>query len=259
MIRQIIYLSVTGSDVTGDGALKAVTPRSGKPALRAFAKEPLISVAWSSMTVFYPVPVSLIHHNGRTYPSAQGLRVSGTGVDVIHNTLHHTPYSAIGAHGSKLRMEHNRFHHVMEELSDGAAIYIFAAKSCILRGNYAYDLPDKLGHAYYLDEQSANSVVAGNVAVGVPWPIHNHMAWDCTLRDNVCINSGNMRITFPHCNRFILQRQGIIYSMGGGFLIVARPRLKVNPGRIITGSCDLILGRPTQGHHRDGDNGIRDP
>ena len=149
---------------------------------------------------------TLIHHNGRTYPSALALRLSGNNWRVHHNTLHHTPYSAIGADGTDLRFKHNRFHHVMEELSDGAAIYIFAAKSCVICGNYATDLPDKMGHAYYLDEQSANSLVAGNVAVGVPWPLHNHMAQNCTLQDNICLNDGNMRITFPNCDQFTLQR-----------------------------------------------------
>ncbi len=148
---------------------------------------------------------TLIHHNGLTYPSALALRVGGNNWLVHHNTLHHTPYSAICAGGSKLIFESNRFYNVMEELSDGAAIYIFAGKSCVMRGNYAYNLPDKLGHAYYLDEQSADSVVDGNVAVGGSWPIHNHMAWNSVIRNNVCINSnGNMRISFPNCDGFIL-------------------------------------------------------
>jgi len=61
-------------------------------------------------------------------------------------------------------------------------------------------------HAYYLNEQSADSLVAGNVAVGVPWPIHNHMAWNCVLRDNVCLHSGGLRVSFPNCDRFRLER-----------------------------------------------------
>ncbi len=149
---------------------------------------------------------NLLHHNGRTYPSALALRVSGERWRVQHNTLHHTPYSAINAGGRHLRFEHNRFHHIMEELVDGAAIYIFAAKNCVLRGNYTHDVRDEQVHAYYLDEQSADSLVEGNVAVGVPWPIHNHMAWNCVLRGNVCLNDGGMRISFPNCDRFLLER-----------------------------------------------------
>ncbi len=120
---------------------------------------------------------TLIHHVGRIYPSALALHFHGERWHVQHNTLHHTPYSAVNAGGGNFRIEHNRFHHVMEELLDGAAIYIFAGKSCVLRGNYTYDVRDEQVHAYYLDEQCTDSLVEGNVAVGVPWPIHNHMAW----------------------------------------------------------------------------------
>ncbi len=149
---------------------------------------------------------SLIHHNGRTYPSALALRASGARWHIHHNTLHHTPYSAINAGGQALRFEHNRFHHIMEELVDGAAIYVFAGKSCVLRGNYTYDVRDEQVHAYYLDEQSADSRVEGNVAVDVAWPIHNHMAWNCLLRGNVCLHHGRMRISFPNCDGFTLDR-----------------------------------------------------
>ncbi len=152
------------------------------------------------------VSQTLIHHTGRTYPSSLALRVSGEGWRVRHNTLHHTPYSAINAGGRDLRFEHNRFHHIMEELVDGASIYVFAGKSCLLRGNYTYDVRDEQVHAYYLDEQSENSRVEGNVAVNVPWPIHNHMAWNCRLRHNVCLNQGDLRISFPNCDRFVLER-----------------------------------------------------
>jgi PAS domain-containing protein len=150
---------------------------------------------------------TLIHHNGRTYPSALALRVSGERWRVHHNTLHHTPYSAINAGGRDLRFEHNRFHHVMEVLLDGAAIYVFAGKSCVLRGNYTDAVRDEQVHAYYLDEQCEHSRVEGNVAVGVPWPLHNHMAWDCVLRDNVCLHdTGSLRVSFPNCAGFRLER-----------------------------------------------------
>ncbi len=156
---------------------------------------------------------ALIHHIGRIYPSALGLRVSGARWRVHHNTLHHTPYSAINAGGTGLRFEHNRFHHVMEELVDGAAIYVFAAKRCVLRGNYTYDLRTEQVHAYYLDEQSADSLVEGNVAVGVSWPIHNHMARRCTVRGNVCLHGEAMRLSFVNCDRFVLARN--VFACGG--------------------------------------------
>jgi hypothetical protein len=51
------------------------------------------------------------------------------------------------------------------------------------------------------------------VVVGVPWPIHNHMAWKCVLRDNVCLNEGDMRISFPNCDGFVLERN--VFACGG--------------------------------------------
>jgi hypothetical protein len=147
-----------------------------------------------------------VHHIGRTYASALGLRVSGSDWRVRRNTLHHTPYTAINAGGQRLRFEHNRFHHIMEELDDGAAIYIFAGGTCELRGNYTHDLRDEQVHAYYLDERCTGCLVQGNVAENVCWPIHNHMATDCELKENVCVSSGRMRISFANCHGFVLTR-----------------------------------------------------
>lgn len=149
---------------------------------------------------------TLIRHVGRTYPSALALSVHGERWRVHRNTLHHTPYSAISAGGRALRFEANRFHHVVEELVDGAAIYVYAGKGCMLRGNYTYAVRDEQVHAYYLDEQCEESVVAGNVADGVPWPLHNHMASRCTIRDNICLARAGMRITFANCDGFLLAR-----------------------------------------------------
>ncbi len=159
------------------------------------------------------VAQTLIHHVGRTYPSALGLRFGGERWHVHHNTLHHTPYSAINAGGRALRIAHNRFHHIMETLVDGAAIYVFAAKSCLLRGNYTYAVREEQVHAYYLDEQSEDSRVEGNVAVGVPWPIHNHMAWNCTVRGNICLHDDDMRLSFMNCDGFTLARN--VFVSGG--------------------------------------------
>ncbi len=147
---------------------------------------------------------TLIHHNGLTYPSAIGLSVSGERFHLHHNTIHHTPYSALVIDGSRHRIEHNRFHHVMEILEDGAAIYAGGLKHSVVRGNYTYEVREAHAHAYYLDEQCADSLVAKNVSVGVYWPIHNHMAWACLLRDNVCLHEKVMRISFFNCDNFTL-------------------------------------------------------
>jgi hypothetical protein len=154
-----------------------------------------------------------IHHVGLTYPSALALRCGGNNHVIAHNELHHTPYSAVNSGGRNIRIEHNLFHHIMEELVDGAAIYLFAAKGCVVRGNHTHSVRDEQVHAYYLDEQSEDSIVEGNLAVDVPWPLHMHMASRCIIRDNVCVNRGPMTVSLPNCDGFRIERN--VFSAGG--------------------------------------------
>ena len=156
---------------------------------------------------------NLLHDVGLTYPSAMALNCHGTDWLVAHNEIHHTPYSAITASGENQRYEHNLFHHVMQELVDGAAMYLFGAKHCVIRGNYTHSVRDEQVHAYYLDEQSLESEVVGNLAVGVPWPLHNHMATRCIIRDNVCVHTGNLAVTLANCDGFIIERN--VLAAGG--------------------------------------------
>ena len=156
---------------------------------------------------------NLLHDVGLTYPSAMALNCHGADWLVAHNEIHHTPYSAITGGGENQRYEHNLFHHVIQELVDGAAIYLFAAKGSAIRGNYTHSVRDEQVHAYYLDEQSVESVVEGNLAVGVPWPLHNHMATRCIIRDNVCVHTGNLAVTLANCDGFIMERN--VLAAGG--------------------------------------------
>lgn len=154
-----------------------------------------------------------IHHVGRTYPAALALRCGGSDHLVRHNELHHTPYTAVNSGGTNIRIESNRFHHVMEELVDGAAIYMFAANDCAIRGNHTFDVRDEQVHAYYLDERSEGSVVEDNLAEGVAWPLHMHMATGCAIRRNLCLHDGDMRISLMSCDRFTVEQN--IFSAGG--------------------------------------------
>jgi len=156
---------------------------------------------------------TLICRPGLTYPSAIALRVHGENWLVQHNEIHHTPYSAIAAGGRRLRIERNLFHNVMEQLVDGAAVYIFAGKECLVRGNYTHSVRDEQVHAYYLDEQSEDSRVEGNLAEGAPWALHMHMARRCVLRNNICVASGTMTFSLANCEDFALDRN--ILSAGG--------------------------------------------
>jgi hypothetical protein len=66
----------------------------------------------------------------------------------------------------------------MKVLHDGAAIYLFAARNCVLRGNVARDIVDTGGYgasAYYLDERSTGCVVERNLSLaGSPADPQSH-------------------------------------------------------------------------------------
>jgi hypothetical protein len=153
-----------------------------------------------------------IDHVGLTYPSA--IAVVGGGETVItHNEIHDTPYTAINCGGSNSRIEANHIYQAMQVLHDGGGIYCFAGKNMVLRGNLIHDIDDTGGYgssAYYLDERSEDCVVEGNLSYGVARPSHNHMALKNTIRNNVFVYDGDMRLTFPRCKEFRVERNVIV-------------------------------------------------
>jgi hypothetical protein len=87
----------------------------------------------------------------------------------------------------------------MCEMQDGGAIYGGMKKS-ILRGNIVRDVA-KMGEgygvsSYYLDEGAEDSIVERNLSIGVERPVHNHIARNLTIRDNVFIADRDMLLSF---------------------------------------------------------------
>jgi hypothetical protein len=157
-----------------------------------------------------------VHHPGRLYPSAIALHAGGENVVIAHNEIHHTPYTAINSGGKNIQIERNRIHHAMEELHDGAGIYVFGGKNTVLKGNFIHDITDLGGYgasAYYLDETCENCVVEENLALRVGWPFHCHMAQNNTIRQNVFVSDGDMKITFPRSKDNVFE-QNILSSQG---------------------------------------------
>jgi hypothetical protein len=157
-----------------------------------------------------------VHAIGRAYPSAIGVYRGGRNSLVSHNEIHDCPYSAINYGGVDNVIEYNLLYDCMKVLHDGAAIYLFAARNCVLRGNVARDIVDTGGYgasAYYLDERSTGCVVERNLALRVARPIHNHMATNNVIRDNVFIVEGDAKLTFPRSADFTLARN-IVYATG---------------------------------------------
>ncbi|HOW70929.1 MAG TPA: right-handed parallel beta-helix repeat-containing protein [Phycisphaerae bacterium] len=160
-----------------------------------------------------------VHHIGRIYPSAIAVWVGGDrdgGIEVSHNEIHDVPYSAVDAGGNDHRIEHNLIYHAMQELHDGAGIYIGFCKRIVLRGNFIRDIEDTGGYgasAYYLDEQAEDCLVEGNLALRVATPSHNHMARKNTLRNNVFVCDGPARITLPKSSDFCFENN-VIHAKG---------------------------------------------
>ncbi len=139
-----------------------------------------------------------IHHIGEIYPSAIGILGGGEKLMVLHNEFHHTPYSALHISADSALIEGNLFHETMQVLNDGAAIYVGFADSIVVRGNIVRGSRGAgPAHAYYIDEHGRGCIVERNLAVDTAWPSHNHMTIDCVIRDNLFIDTGNQRLTFP--------------------------------------------------------------
>jgi hypothetical protein len=148
-----------------------------------------------------------IHHVGVYHPSATALQVGHTltetdpeGFHVYRNEIHDVPYCGIIGGGGGHLIEENLIYRVMRELQDGGAIY-GGMKRTVLRGNIVRDVV-KMGEgygvsSYYLDEGAADCIVERNVSIGVERPVHNHIASDLIIRDNVFIAEGDLALSFP--------------------------------------------------------------
>jgi len=152
---------------------------------------------------------NLVHGIGLSYPSAIGIFRGGRGNRVSHNEIYDCSYSAINYGGTDNVIEHNLIYDCMKTLHDGAAIYMFGATNCVLRGNLARDFHDTGGYgasAYYLDERSWHCLVESNLSLRVGWPTHNHMATNNVIRQNVFIVEGDAKLTFPRSAGYVFEK-----------------------------------------------------
>lgn len=171
-----------------------------------------------------------IHHVGLFYPSAVGVSAGGNegSYAIRGNEVHHTSYSGMCIGGNGTIVEENLLHHCMQELHDGAAVYMGGGKGHIIRRNVARDIV-QVGKgygvsSYYLDEKCRDCVVERNFSIGVARPAHNHMTLNCTLRDNVFVYDGDMDLSFARSAGFRVT--GNIFHLNG--------QLKINDPDAIT-------------------------
>ena len=155
-----------------------------------------------------------LHHVGIYYPGAVGLSSNGNNNHIYRNEIHDVPYSGMLIGETNILIEENLIYRVMREIHDGAAIYTFGVSNCILRGNVARDITESgAGYgvsSYYLDEGSHDCIVEKNISKGVTRPVHNHIARNSIIRDNVFISNEDMDLSFQASANFTFEHNTLI-------------------------------------------------
>jgi hypothetical protein len=82
---------------------------------------------------------------------------------------------------------------------DGGAIYCYGGDSTIYRNNAVLFSKGNTteGWSYYFDELSVNCIMENNLAVNTIVPVHHHMADGITMRNNIFIDEGHQKISYP--------------------------------------------------------------
>ena len=165
---------------------------------------------------------------------------AGPGVEISHNEVHDTPYTGVACSGDGHTITDNLIYRAMQELHDGAGIYITFCKQVTIRGNFIRDIADTGGYgasAYYLDEQAEGCLVEHNLSLNVARPAHNHMARNNIIRNNVFIHNGPMSITFVRSidyrfEKNVASARGDIELLEMGGVASSRDNILFSPGGI---------------------------
>ena len=156
-----------------------------------------------------------IHNAGVHYPSAVGLYIrGGNNYHVYRNEIHDITYSGMNIYSDNSLIEENLIYRVMRELHDGAAVYIAGAGNCTIRGNVARDI-EAVGSgfgisSYYLDEGCYDCVVENNVSINVTRPVHNHIARNSIIRNNVFICREDLILSFQSSAQFAFENNTLV-------------------------------------------------
>lgn len=174
-----------------------------------------------------------IHNIGKTFPSAIALYVGATDPNVAeewepglsyencsieHNELHHVPYAAICAGGRNLKITKNLIYEAMQDLYDGAGIYITFCQNALVKNNFIRDIKDAPGagtSAYYLDEKSVGCIVEENMEINVPRASHNHISSGNIFRNNVFVMKGRGWFTIERSENYTFEKNIVV--TGDGF------------------------------------------
>jgi hypothetical protein len=143
-----------------------------------------------------------INNLGKLYFGAVGINGGGKNNLVSHCELFNIPYAAINGLGKSSLAEYNLIYNFKLELKDGGAIYCYGGDSTIYRNNAALFKKSNsiVGWTYYFDELSKNCIMENNLAVNSLAPVHNHMANEIIIRNNLFIDQGKQTINSILCS-----------------------------------------------------------
>jgi hypothetical protein len=202
-----------------------------------------------------------IHHVGLTFPSAIALYVGATDPNVAdewapgqfytdctieHNEIHDVPYAAICAGGKNLKIMKNLIYRAMQNLYDGAGIYITFCNNALIKNNFIRDIKDAPGagtSAYYLDEKTIGAIVEENIEINVPRPSHNHISKNNIFRNNYFIMNGKGRLTMERSENYTFENNVVIAPDGFemydlAFCPTFRNNIFYTQGKLITKNLD---------------------
>ncbi|MDX1284900.1 MAG: right-handed parallel beta-helix repeat-containing protein, partial [Draconibacterium sp.] len=173
-----------------------------------------------------------IHNIGKTFPSAIALYVGATDPNVPeewepglsyknctieHNELHHVPYAAICAGGKNIKIQKNLIYEAMQDLYDGAGIYITFCNNALIKNNFIRDIKDSPGagtSAYYLDEKSIDCIVEENMEINVPRASHNHISKNNIFRNNFFIMKEKGWFTIERSENYTFENNVVVTGEG---------------------------------------------
>jgi hypothetical protein len=191
---------------------------------------------------------NLIGEVGRIYPSGIGLTCSGNDNSVRGNYIHDTPYVGLTCSGVRARIESNRLERVMQELHDGAGIYL-GGTNHLIRGNFCLNIGNSATerrHAYYMDEHVRDSRLEGNLAIHCPSPLHNHMATNNAIVNNIFVHDGDVRLAFYRCADHALERN-LVWTKGK--IEVFRPEaVSTWSNNLFYSRSGIVLGYPVNNY-----------
>jgi len=154
--------------------------------------------------------IEIVNNNisniGKIYLSANALILHDmTNSTIAHNEIQYGPYGGINLHtGQNNLIKRNKVSDVMQELSDGAGIYVGGPNSNnIVMGNIVEDVDKQqkggsvlLNHAFYFDCRSEGNILEGNISKGCLSALHIHMCLDIVVRNNFFSSPGKLQLSF---------------------------------------------------------------